>query len=181
MNQETNFFQLEIPKRSTNCMEGHEILTPGTEYYSILLLDEEKRFQRFDFCLVCWEISAKKKFLTQAKTSWKATVASKKEIEDLSTKTRDEKAFFLLKDALQNQTEENWAEIFVLALYLARRRLLYLRQEIPEEDGSTLCLYEVAATEEILSIKRKSLLNVNIEEIQKKIAQKLSSQALRTP
>ncbi len=173
MSNESNFFQIEIPKRGGHCTLGHEILSPGMEYYSILLSDDNKGYQRFDYCLACWENSAKEKFNQAAKTAWKAKVASKKEVEDLSTKTRDEKAFDLLKEALQNPNEADWAEVFVLALYLARRRILYLRQEIVQDDGSTLCVYEVASTEEMLPIIRKSLLQVNIEEIQLNLAQKL--------
>ena len=174
MSQEANFFQIEIPRRAASCMQGNETLEIGMEYYSILMPEEKSGYQRFDFCLSCWETAAKDKFAAAAKTAWKAKIASKKEVEDLSTKTRDEKAFYLLKDALDNLKEEEWAETFVLALYLARRRILYLRQEIPQEDGSTLCVYEVAATEEMLPIKRKSLVQVNIEEIQAKIAKKLN-------
>lgn len=173
MSQESNIFQIEIPKRGTHCMLGKEAFIPGMEYYSILIPEEEKGFTRHDFCLHCWEASAKHQFNSAAKTAWRAKIVSKQEIEDLSTKTRDEKAFYLLNEALKNPLEEDWAEIFVLALYLARRRILYLRQEISQEDGSTLCIYEVASTEEMLSIKRRSLLDVNIEEIQQKIAKKL--------
>lgn len=170
MSNEANVFQIEIPKRAANCMHGNETLVPGMEYYSILLPDEGKGYQRHDFCLACWESAAKDKFNTAAKTAWKAKVASKKEVEDLSAKTRDEKAFYLLKQALQNTNDGDWAETFVLALYLARRRILYLRQEMPQDDGSTLCVYEVGATEEMLPIRRRSLTCINIEEIQSKIA-----------
>lgn len=173
MSQEANIFQIEIPKRAAHCLQGNEAFVPGMEYYSILISDEEKGYQRQDFCLACWEAFDKKKLNVPAKTAWKAKIASKQEMEDLSTKTRDEKAFYLLKEALQNPNDAEWAETFVLALYLARRRILYLRQEMPQEDGSTLCIYEVAATEEMLSIKRRSLTGVNIEEVQQKIAKKL--------
>lgn len=168
---EVNIFQIEIPKRVPNCMHGNEAFIAGMEYYSVLISDE-KGYQRHDFCLSCWENEAKNKFNETAKTAWKAKIASKQEIEDLSLKTRDEKAFYLLKESLQN-SEIDWAETFVLALYLARRRALYLRQEIPQEDGSILCLYEVATTEEMLPIKRKSWQGINLEEIQQKIAKKL--------
>lgn len=173
MSSEGNIFQIEIPKRSSTCMEGQEPLIAGMEYYSILVPLEQGSYQRHDFCLTCWESKAKERYLITGKTGWKAKVASKVEVEDLSKKTRDEKAFVLLKEAIQTSNAEDWAETFVLALYLARRRILYLRQELPQTDGSTLCVYEVAATEEMLSIQRRSLTHVNIQEIQEKIAQRL--------
>lgn len=177
MNNEVNLFQIEIPKRSPNCMEKGEPLNPGADYFSILLPDPEKGFLRHDFCPSCWEEVAKEKYLSVAKTAWKAKVPLKDESDNLSNKTRDEKAIHLLKEAIQKDQSsvnaDDWAETFVLALYLARRRILYLRQELPQEDKSILCIYEVAATEEMLPVKRKSLLNVNIEELQTKIAHKL--------
>lgn len=173
MSQEANVFQLEIPRRANHCVQGNEGLLPGMEYYSILIPENDKGYQRHDFCLSCWETSGKEKYSHAVKTAWRAKVASKQEVEDLSTKTRDEKAFHLLKEALQKGDEENWAEIFILALYLARRRILYLRQEIAQPDDSTVCIYEVAATEEMWTIKRRSLTSVDIEQIQEKIAQKL--------
>lgn len=173
MSNETNIFQIEIPKRSPKCMQGNEPLMPEMEYYSILLSDKEKSYQRYDFCSHCWENFAKTKFHNTFKIAWKAKIATKNEIEDLSNQTRDEKAFYLLKNALQNPNQEDWAEIFILALYLARRKILLLRQELSQEDGSTFCIYEVAATEEMLSIKRKSFNGIDISEIQSKIAQKL--------
>ncbi len=175
MSNEAPLFQIEIPRRAAHCMHGQEAFVPEMEYYSILLPNNEKGYQRYDFCVTCWEKAAKEQFQAAAKTAWKAKVATKNEVEDLSTKTRDEKAFYLLKEALQHPSQENWAETFVLALYLARRRILYLRQELPQDDGSTLCVYEVGATEEMLSILRRSLIGVNLEEIQKKIAEKLKT------
>lgn len=172
---DTHIFQIEIPKRSAICKQGNEVLAPGMEYYSILLPDEEIGYQRYDYCLACWEASVRDQFNVTAKTAWKAKVATKNEVEDLSLKTRDEKAFYLLQEALKNPQNENWAETFVLALYLARRRILYLRQEMPQEDGSILCVYEVGATEEMLIIRRKALTRVNIEEVQLKIAEKLKN------
>jgi hypothetical protein len=169
MSTEVNIFQIEIPKRSTHCSKGNELLVPGSEYYSTLTLDKEKGYARQDFCLSCWENSEK----NGVQTAWKAKVVTKNEQGDHSSKTRDEKAIHLLKGATASFNEEEWAEVFVLALYLARRRILYLRQELTQEDGSTLCIYEVAATEEMIPVKRKSLMRVNIDEVQSKIAQKL--------
>lgn len=155
-------------------MQGAEALTPGMEYYSILVPEKAKGYQRFDFCLACWEASAKNQFHATAKTAWKAKVASKIEKEDLSSKSRDERALILLKEALQNKRETEWAEVFILALYLARRKILYLRQELLQDDGSVLCIYEEAATEEMLPVRRRSLKHINIADIQSRIAKKLN-------
>ncbi|KIC76612.1 hypothetical protein DB41_FI00220 [Neochlamydia sp. TUME1] len=165
--------KIEIPKRAAHCMHGNEPLIPEMEFYSILLFQEEE-YQRKDFCLACWEKFAKEDFSTTAKTAWKAKVVSKKEKEEISFKTRDEKAFYLLKNLLQSPSEEEWAEAFILALYLARRKIIYLRQELPQENGSVVAIYEVAATEEMWAVKRKPLSSSDIKALQVKIAEKLS-------
>lgn len=174
MSQESNFFQIEIPKRATNCMSGHELLSPGMEYYSILLSDKRQGYQRNDFCKSCWESVVKDQFHSLAKTAWKAKVIPNKEKVDLAKKTRDEKALYLLKEAVSQTGKRDWAETFVLALYLARRRILTLRQEIAQEDGSLLCIYEVVDTEEMLPVRRESLLKINVEQVQKNLESILS-------
>ena len=125
MSQEVNFFQIEIPKRAATCMQGNEFLEVGMEYYSLLMPDENKGYKRFDYCLSCWEGIAKEKFSAGAKTAWKAKIASKKEVEDLSDKTRDEKAFYLLKNALADAHTEEWEETFTCPLFSEKKNYFF--------------------------------------------------------
>ena len=176
MSQETNIFQIEVPKRALQCFKGHEPLQADTQYYTILTSGEDGNFQRLDFCLSCWE-KEKEQYSALEKTAWKAKVPSKEDKEDFSKKNRDEMAIHLFKESSKFFKDNEWAEIFVLALYLARRRIITLRQEIPQNDGSYLCIYEHNETEEMYSITRKSLSEVDMTEVQTSLAQKLKTKA----
>lgn len=164
-----SLFQVELPRRAPVCAKGNEPLLPQMDYYSTLIKDEEKGFVRQDFCPACWEMFVKQEAVKQGHSYWKSKVLPKKPLV-ITAQNRDERVFELLKESLAS--EELAAECFVLALYLARRRLIALRQEIKQEDGIAL-LYEVYDTEEMLCIKKQNLSSLQIETIQQSIAKKI--------
>lgn len=164
-------FQLEIPKRSTCCIKGGEPLLQGIDYYSALVRnDGEEIYQRQDYCLACWEGFTVSQ---QVMSSWRSTVPFKKETSELP-KRRDERALYLLKELLANEDMSSgaMAQAFVLALYLARRRLIFLRQELKREGKPLLSLYEVAETEEMLCIPKLAISDLQIDTIQLELAKK---------
>lgn len=161
-------FQLEIPKRGNQCAQGNEPLTPGMDYYSVLVDDEELGLKRLDYCPACWE---KIKNEVKARSQWKAKVVAKKEEAPIHL-NRDEKIMYLLKESMKLDTPEAHAETFVLALFLARRRILYLRQEVKEDD-SIMQIYEEAATEDMLTIRKIQLSQLQTDKIQLDVAKKL--------
>jgi hypothetical protein len=163
-------FQIEIPKRATTCIKGGESLVQGMEYYSTLIRAEgEEEYQRHDYCLACWE-----KTVDQAmqSSSWKSVVPTKKDGSELP-KRRDERALYLLKEVLRDkENESSEAEAFVLSLYLARRRLIFFRQEMKKRDNKPVNIYEVAATEEMLCVPKFEISELPIEKIQLELAKK---------
>ncbi|MBA3958739.1 MAG: hypothetical protein H0X51_10160 [Parachlamydiaceae bacterium] len=165
-------FQIEIPKRGKSCAVAGEEFVAGHDYYSVLIAEEEG-FQRKDFCLVCWNNLEKEKVIENVDSHWKSTVSAQKaNNEPVAIKSRDERALELLKIALQNEALEDQVEAFVLALYLARRKLLHLRQEI-QRDGQKVNLYEIVATEEMIAVKRVLVSQLQITAVQTRIAEKL--------
>lgn len=167
-------FQIEIPRRSSICSKGNEVLAPGSEYYSVLTEDLNTTYIRQDFCLNCWLESKQGDSQQKKKNYWKAKVAdSKKELADVFG-SRDERAMELLKVAMQRNEVDDQAEAFVLALYLARRKIICLRKQLHHAELGAINLYEVIATEEMLSIKRMELARLEVEKIQQSIACKLS-------
>jgi hypothetical protein len=166
-------FQIEIPRRSSSCAKGHESFAPGAEYYSVLVEGPNGELQRQDFCLTCWDESARQESVKNARSYWKSKVPKKQVTEPLS-RNRDERALQLLKQALNAETPHNHEEAFVLALFLARSRVLYLRQLLQQEDGSKINLYEVAATEEMLAVKKIDLPQLQIDKIQQQLAEKMN-------
>lgn len=163
-------WQIEIPRRNRQCSLGGETFIPGMEYYSIISPSTSEEMQRQDFCLACWQLNtADSKTLGQ----WKATVPSAQvEEEDLIAKNRDEQALDLLKKLHISDAAEDLADAFVLALYLARRRLVYLRQQLRQKQDEVM-LYEIAATEEILPIKRIPLSQLQVTLTQQRLADKM--------
>lgn len=164
-------FQVTIPKRQSQCKHCHGAFSSAMTYYS-LLEPLEAGITRHDYCLPCWELKEKEAVKT-GKTHWKSKVTGKSSSENKSDKTHEAHALNLLRQAAGEKGGEEQAEAFVLALYLARKRYLYLRQQIAQDDGSVIHLYEVAATEEMIPVKRVTLSKLHLEGIQKGIAAKL--------
>ena len=167
-------FQIEIPKRGAVCAHHGEALTPGSEYYSALKAGEQEGLlSRKDYCAACWETLQQNKQLLDVISSWKSMVPPKKEGSDLP-KQRDERALYLLKEALAS-SEDRRDEAFVLALYLARRRRLYLRQELKRANQPPASIYEVAETEEMLCVPKVSLSQLQVETVQIELAKKFNA------
>ena len=98
-------------------------------------------------------------------TSWKGKVPAKTKLEEKTD--RLEKALVLLRDG------EDPVEKMILALFLARKKWLHLRDEYKKGER-TILLYEVVATEEMLEIEKK-VLELKDAEKQASIAAKLRS------
>lgn len=168
-------FQIEIPKRASQCLKGGELLVQGMDYYSALIRSEnEQVYLRQDYCPKCWEQEGGSQSAQAMNSSWKSMVPLKKEGSELP-KRRDERALYLLKDILSSQlSPDTMEEAFVLALYLARRRLIYLRQEM-KRGGKPFCIYEVAETEEMLCVPKISLSDLQVEKVQLELARKFNA------
>lgn len=165
---------INIPMRSRRCCRGQEEFTQGTEYYSLLEEGSEEGFLRKDFCVPCWEKRISEEEETNpSRIYWKSSVPVKKQGPDLSLR-RDERALQLLKEIYQNDSEEDLSQAFVLALLLARTRVLQLRQEMIQDDGQVILLYEVADTEEMLCVKKIDHSNIPKQEVQQLLAEKLN-------
>ena len=171
-----NYLQIEIPKRAKVCTKDNAPLAPETPYYSVLCEDEHSGLVRQDYCEHCWQLFARQETISLARSHWKSKVPSKKEEIQLP-KHRDERAMVLLKHALQRSDEDSCAEAFVLALFLAHKRILFLRQEIRQDDGQIACLYEVAETEEMIWVKKINLSQLQTEQIQSELAKKFKPSA----
>lgn len=161
---------LEIPKRARVCFRGQESFAPGTEYYS-LLIGQDDRYGRQDYCLACWSIFTSENESEAMRRYWKGVVPVKS-IQDKGNLSRDARAMELLKETVQGDSMEGHFEAFVLALYLQRRKLLALRDEI-EHDGSWMNVYEDLASEEIICVKKIALQHIDAKRIQESLSQKL--------
>lgn len=167
---------IEIPKRSSCCSKGGEPFTPGSDYYSVLLRnDGEEAYYRHDYCSACWEHNKTSLSQKGKNSAWKSKVPAKKELSELP-KQRDARALYLLKEVLANRESPTaHAEAFILALYLARRRLIVLRREFEQPAKPTLCVYEIIETEEMIGVPKMALSDLHVGQIQADLAKKFKA------
>lgn len=144
----TSFF--DIPRRSSRCCEGDEILKQGDEYYSVLLQDSKTdKFFRKEFCLSCWNKSSQK----NGSIHWKAKVPVKKKQED---SLEDKQLIVKLQEFAKSNTAEEKAKALALSLYLMRKKKVILRKEI-ERAGEETIFFEVPDSGETFKIKKVPL------------------------
>jgi len=159
---------IEIPKRAPCCTKNGEPLLQGCHYYSVLTRGEEEgTYLRQDYCEPCWQ-----QMELRHGSSWRSIVPPTKSVSELP-KQRDERALYLLKETLRDLDRSGAvAEAFVLALYLARRRRIVLRQEMAREGKLPLSIYEVIETEEMIGVPKMVLAELDVEKVQQELAVK---------
>lgn len=164
----------DVPQRSRHCALQKEELAEGTDYYS-LLTEEDEGFQRQDFCVACWKASASSiaEDATKKQIYWKARVPLRVRFSDKSLR-RDEKALLLLKEICREEGEEAQVESYVLALLLARKKRLQLRQELKGDSGDTVLFYEATASEEMFCVRKLDVAKIDSSAVQRRIAAKLA-------
>jgi hypothetical protein len=160
-----SLFQLEIPKRQTHCSHQRERLLPGMEIYSQLSENEKEGFDRHDFCSSCWTDLQEKSQKVNSQIYWKSKIEPRKKHRESS---RFSRALTLLRE-MQNASEPQEGEMFVLCLFLSRARQIALRQEFQKED-LTYQVYEILQEEEFFTVKSLKLSTLQIEMIQKSLA-----------
>jgi len=163
--------KLDIPKRQQQCSGGRHPFQPGDKSYTLVSLEAEG-WRRQDLCETCWNELKSRGLPAQTKSYWHSRIPLKQPEEALP-KHKEERALVLLKRALLENSPTTQREAFILALYLARKKYLQFRQEL-EQLGDTIYLYEVAATEELLPIKKMVLHSNDIDILQQRLAQMLA-------
>jgi hypothetical protein len=152
--------QAGIPRRQRNCFGCQKAFAEKQEYHSILGDEEKGIFIRHDYCSECFNNAVAKE---KPHVAWKGIVAGsllkKGDSADRTTHLLD-----YLKDSLTKPAEASNA--FFIALYLARKRVIIYRHEFLNHEGRTLWIYEVAATEEMLTVEKVPLTKLRNPQIQ---------------
>lgn len=169
----SSLIQIQIPKRSKVCMPCLVPLDAGMDYFSVLNENQNKEYDRQDFCSACFAKFSNTNNLALSKY-WKSKVPLKKQTIVIPS-TKNEQILSLLKSSLELHTPTDEMKSFVLALFLARKRFMSLRKEVKQEDGTTLQIYEILETEEMILVKKIAISTLQIEEIQQQIAKQLKS------
>lgn len=164
------YFNIDIPKRHTQCSHAKEELVPGNDMYSAIFEDEQV-FSREDYCSQCWTHLQKEAKVHEAITHWKSVVPEKKEIREIYL-DRDDKALALLKKFSHSENVDEIHQAMILALYLSRRRKLYQRKE-ETNDGEVVIIYEIPQQQEFVVVRKIDLQTIDVPKIQKMIATNL--------
>lgn len=169
---------IQLPRPSKACLQCQAGFSVGLEYFSVVHGDDftpsktkANPLQRSDFCLACWDKLRSENSTQALGACWKTRVATTKEPLPKAQK-RVEIALELLQGANHADHDLSQAEIFFLALYLARQRQLLYRKEI-EKEGERYQLFEIVETEEILAVKKIDLRHVDLNQLQMSLATRL--------
>lgn len=165
------YLNIDIPKRHNQCSHADEALLPGREMYSAIF-EQEELFLRKDYCPTCWLQLQGEDEMRAAAATWKSLVPEKIEIKEHFL-DRESKAMALLQQFRVSEKEEEIEQAAILALYLARRRKLFQRGEKVNLLGKEMHLFEVAQTAEIIAVQKVDLRRLDLQKIQKLIAEKL--------
>lgn len=131
-----------IPRRSQLCCKHRGPLSPGSEYISVLV-EEGENLVRRDYCLACFESEKR-----PSESHWRGKIPLKPE------KKRDPEAVALFRELVAERNDP--ARLFLLALYLERKKELVRRPEVKEKNKALL-YFELLETGEIFSIQSTPL------------------------
>lgn len=158
--------RIDFPKRQAQCSaDGHIFLT-GEKYHTLVFY-AEKGWQRKDLCVNCWT-QLQQEPSPAPQCSWQSSIAEKPKKEE-PPKHKDERALALFKEKSIDLTQESSQEAYVLALYLARKKILLKKQEI-DQGGERFSVYETAGDEAIFAIRQWSFDQGTAAALQQRIA-----------
>lgn len=149
--------KIEIPKRAMICTVCGVSFSSGTSLASTLCLGDKGSIIRFDTCLSCNEPSETSKKISY----WKTVVPSEKKTLGLKQKANTAKGLF---EKLFIESTEPSLKLFILALYLERRRLL-VRRDLLKEEGNEIILFESISSGDIYPIMSMTVDESTISQI----------------
>lgn len=139
--------RIEIPKRNANCQICSSKFNKGDSLVSCLFHSEGGSLVRVDACAGCSAQNAERPPLS----SWKSIMPGEKKVA-MGSRQKDEAAKELFERLQQNPLGKE-PSLYLLSLYLERRKVLARRGEI-EQDGSAFFLFEMPSSGETYSIPK---------------------------
>lgn len=168
---------MQIPKRSAHCFIDEKKWLPADEYVSYVFLNEDVWF-REDYCLACWKNLHKEKELSIRSFFWRAKVP-------LSLPKKEPLAVYKALDLLMAMTDpinQNAADakmLYILALFLERKRKIYKRQEVKSIGFSllpTTLIYELPEKGIVFSVPALLLTENEMHTLYEELTLRLRAQ-----
>jgi len=158
-----------IPRRSRNCSRSNKKFEPGDQYLSIISEGEhDGLYHREDILLEIWEENPDQDLLKKACSSWKAKIPKGADVPQEPQELL-ERAYELFFESLDKHES---LRAFILALFLARKKVFIFRQEMIHHDKLSY-LYEVADTEEVVCLEVMKPTKEQIQEIQDELSREV--------
>lgn len=139
--------RIEIPKRNTNCQICGNKFNKGDSLVSYLFQNEGGSLVRVDACAGCSAQDAERAPLS----SWKSIMPGEKKAT-MGSRQKDEAARELFERMQQNPSGKE-PSLYLLSLYLERRKVLARRGEM-EQDSSAFFLFEMPSSGDTYSIPK---------------------------
>lgn len=150
--------RIEIPKRGFACKVCSLAFAAGSTLVSRLCFGDKGVVLRFDECMNCAQTPCDSDF-----SYWKTVMPLEKKTAKQKTSTAKELFETLFKSSDQP------SKLYLLALYLERRRQL-IRRDALKEEGREIILFESLSSGEIYPIY-----NVAMDEIFQDVPEELSN------
>ena len=155
-----------IPRRSTNCAKGGEILKPGEEIRSFLKI-RNGILVREDYCLRCARSFSHQSFFPHRQAFWCGKVPHKKQKSDFLSD--GEGLLEHLESLTLSDCEENQHLAFLLAVHLERKQILKRQQK-----SGSLLSYRVSSTGEKFEVKEVEASKLCVESLEEKFGESFS-------
>ncbi len=162
-----------IPKRGLKCLRCGNPFADRCVYHSMVVENvAAKALDRRDYCDPCAKELLKNPSSDTILSLWKSTHPPAKEAHQKPLHLFAF-ALALLEEQIAKNDSSLFAEMFVLSLYLLRKKILYQRQEVKLSSGVDGLIFEVAETGKLICVPKVELSSLQIENLQKSIAYKL--------
>lgn len=167
-------FSIHIPRRSLWCLVCNKRFADEERIVSTLR-EEHETWVRLDGCVGCLLPPHNEAKMRGAETRWISCQPIKDKLEK---KTHDEaeSGWALLLEMMEGKISlEEEEELFILSLYLMRKKVLVERKGHLEKEGRLSILYEHLASGQMILIPKLDLGKLQLPLIQGRIKAKLEA------
>ena len=152
----------QVEKRRTKCCQCETEFPPGRSFFSVLL-EQDGELKRSDFCGECWESESNEDYFC----FWKSRRPESNEQQTVGPAV----LLDLLEQLRHPSSEYEKALRLVLALYLARKKVLVLDTESLEDDP---LVFETDDGEDRYRVEQVNLSEEQAQELTEKLEELLS-------
>ncbi len=154
---------LAIAKRGKVCAGTGEPFRPGSDVYSILVLNSEGEFERKDYSASYWQEQGEASLLAGTCGHWKSHIP----VPEASPQTVHQQAINHLKRLVDEAQEQELAQLFAQYLQRSKQLSLCLGARKGPDKGSLY--FEVPNTGEMIAVQKVPIQKEHLPEVEAKL------------